>query len=54
MGRGGSKFCRALSLYSIWGCLYEKEYKIRREVIIYLGSLPGSWKGPVKVRGPEA
>jgi hypothetical protein len=52
VGRGRSKFCGALSLYNIWGLLYEKEYKITNiklgmKVNIYFGPLPEPWKGPV-------
>ena len=28
--------------------------KLGMKVNIYLGPLPGPWKGPVQVRGPEA
>jgi hypothetical protein len=40
------------------GPLYEKDYKIMNtelgtKVNIYLGPLPGPWKGPMQVKCPE-
>jgi len=51
VGKGGSKFCGALSLYNIWGSLCGKEYKISitklgMHVNIYSRPLPRPWKGP--------
>jgi len=58
VGRCGFQSCVALSLYNIWGPLYGKEHKITNtklgmQVNIYLGSLPGPWKGPVQVGDPK-
>jgi hypothetical protein len=47
-----------LEAYTILGVSFNKKFKITNtklgtKVNNYLGALPGHWKGPVNVRGPE-
>ena len=48
-----------LEAYTIFGALFMKKKctfnntKLGMKVNIYLGPLPGPWKGPMQVKGPE-
>ena len=51
--RGGSRFCGALKLIQFLGPSVRKgiqnlTIKLGMKVNIYLGHLPGPWKGPVR------